>query len=168
VYRIVDTDYERTLRRLGSGVVETDSASYLLTRAEVHALNDQPALARAAYDSARAILEDKTKAQPERADLHSLLGVAYAGLGRKEEAIREAEEAVELLPATKDHLAGPDWIAFLAEVYVMVGEHDAAIDQLEYLLSIPGWLTIPWLQVDPIWDPLRDHPRFQALLEHAQ
>jgi serine/threonine-protein kinase len=168
VYRIVDTDYERTLRRLGSGVVETDSASYFLTRAEVHALNDQPALARAAYDSARAILEDKTKAQPERADLHSLLGVAYAGLGRKEEAIREAEEAVELLPATKDHLAGPDWIAFLAEVYVMVGEHDAAIDQLEYLLSIPGWLTIPWLQVDPIWDPLRDHPRFQALLERAQ
>ncbi|UCC83522.1 MAG: hypothetical protein JSW46_00900 [Gemmatimonadota bacterium] len=165
LYRIIDTDYEHTLRRLNSGVVETDTTSYLLTKAELHALNNQPALARAIYDSARAILESRIEADPARADLHSQIGVAFAGLGHKEEAIREAGKAVELIPVSKDVLAGYDWIAFLAEVYVMVGEHGAAIDQLEYLLSIPGWLSIPWLQVDPIWDPLRNHPRFQALLE---
>jgi serine/threonine-protein kinase len=46
-----------------------------------------------------------------------------------------------------------------------VGEYEAAIDQLEYLLSVPSVITIPLLRVDPLWDPLRDHPRFQALLE---
>jgi serine/threonine-protein kinase len=163
VYRSLGTDYEWTLRRLASGFVETDSASYLLTKAELHSLNEQPAMAHALYDSARVLLEGKTTAQTERADLRSLIGVAYAGLGRKEEAIREAKKAVELLPPSRDLLAGPDWVAFLARVYVMVGEHDAAIDQLEYLLSTPGWLSQPWLQVDPVWDPLRDHPRFQAL-----
>ncbi len=50
-------------------------------------------------------------------------------------------------------------------IYVMVGESDAAIDQLELLLSLPGEISTPLLRLDPTWDPLRDHPRFQALLE---
>lgn len=55
----------------------------------------------------------------------------------------------------------------LAEIYIRVGEYEAAIDQLEYLLSVPSTITIPLLRVDPLYDPLRDHPRFQALLERA-
>ncbi len=53
----------------------------------------------------------------------------------------------------------------LARIYVMVGEYDSAIDQLDFLLSRPGELSIPLLQLDPTWNPLRDHPRFQKLLE---
>ncbi len=53
----------------------------------------------------------------------------------------------------------------LARIYVMVDEHDEAIDQLEYLLSIPSRLSIPLLRLDPAWDPLRDHPDFKRLLE---
>ena len=49
--------------------------------------------------------------------------------------------------------------------YALVGEFEAAIDQIEYLLSIPSLLTVDWLRLHPWWDPLRDHPRFQALLE---
>lgn len=55
----------------------------------------------------------------------------------------------------------------LAEIYIRVGEYEAAIDQLEYLLSVPSTITIPLLRVDPLYDPLRDHPRFQALLERG-
>jgi hypothetical protein len=50
----------------------------------------------------------------------------------------------------------------LARIYVMVGEYDAAIDQLEFLLSRPGELSIPLLRLDPAWDPLRDQPRFNG------
>jgi hypothetical protein len=50
----------------------------------------------------------------------------------------------------------------------MVDEYDAAIDLLDYLLSIPSWVSVPQLRLHPMWDPLRDHPRFQALLERYE
>jgi serine/threonine-protein kinase len=94
------------------------------------------------------------------------LGIVYAGLGLREEAIREGQKAVEMNPPTQDHLTAPLFeVANLAEIYVMVGEHEAALDQLEYLLSIPCPISPPLLRADPLWDPLRDNPRFQALLE---
>ena len=88
-----------------------------------------------------------------------------AGLGRKQDAIREGKLGVELLPVTKEAWKGLYRIADLARVYVMVGEHDLAIDQLEFLLSKPGELSIPLIQLDPAWDPLRNHPRFKKLVE---
>jgi hypothetical protein len=50
----------------------------------------------------------------------------------------------------------------------MVGDYDAAIDLPDYLLSIPSWVSVPYLRLHPIWDPLRDHPRFQAMLEEHE
>jgi hypothetical protein len=47
----------------------------------------------------------------------------------------------------------------------MVGDYDAAIDLLDYLLSIPSYVSVPYLRLHPMWDPLRDHARFQALLD---
>ena len=55
-----------------------------------------------------------------------------------------------------------------ARIYVMVGEYDAAIDQLDFLLSIPSRISVPLLRIDPLYDPPRDHPRFQALLERYE
>lgn len=127
-------------------------------------MGDQQA-EQAYYESARNILESKIQERPEDARLHSSLGIAYAGLGRKQDAIREGKLAVELLPVARDAWKGLYRIEDLARIYVMVGEFDAAIDQLEYLLSIPGELSIPLLRLDPAWDPLRDHPRFKKLLE---
>ena len=89
-------------------------------------------------------------------NVHSLLGIAYAGLGRKEEAIREGKRAVELLPVSKDAIWGPGLIENLAFIYVLVGEQNAALDQIEYLLSIPSELSVPLLRIDPRWDPLRN------------
>ena len=69
------------------------------------------------------------------------------------------------MPVSDDALRGTRFVTGRAVVYTLVGEHDAAIDQIEYLLSIPSLVNVGWLRVHPWWDPLRDHPRFQALLE---
>ena len=82
-----------------------------------------------------------------------------------EEAIREGKLAVELLAVSKDAVRGTHRIEDLARIYVMIGEYDKAIDQLEFLLSIPSRISIPMLGLDPTWDPLRDMPRFQRLLK---
>ena len=165
IYRTVDSDYERTLDRIASGTFGRDSAAYFVTRAELYDLTRQSDSAFAYYDSARAVLERKTSEYPREPRFHSELGVAYAGLGQVEEAVREGEEAVELLPVSEDAVEGTEWLAYLARIYVMVGDFDAAIEQLEYLLSLPTYVTVASLRVDPLWDPLRDHPRFKALLD---
>jgi tetratricopeptide (TPR) repeat protein len=113
-------------------------------------------------------LEEKTHEYPDNFRFHGSLGLIYAYLSRKDDAIREGERAVALMPVSKDAFSGPAIVQSLAGVYSLVGEPEAAIDQIEYLLSIPNPLTVGWLRVDPAWDPLRDHPRFQALLEEYE
>ena len=83
----------------------------------------------------------------------------------KEEAIQSAQKAVELEPFSKNALEGPFNHIRLAYVYSMVGEHDKALDEIEFLLSIPGNFTTWDLKLNPFWDPLRDNPRFQELIE---
>ena len=71
---------------------------------------------------------------------------------------------VALMPVSKEAVQGAMLCEVLARVYAMVGERDAAQDQLEYLMSIPGDLGVGALRLDPAWAPLRSHPRFQALI----
>ena len=64
-------------------------------------------------------------------------------------------------PIAKDAYAGPSWALNLALIYARVGEHDAALRELEHLLSIPSWVSIPLLELDPRWQPLRDHAELE-------
>jgi serine/threonine-protein kinase len=124
--------------------------------------------ARARYDSARVYYERIIRSNPQSAYIcvyHSGLGLAYAGLGRKKEAIREGEEAVRMMPVSKDAFVGEQLLRYLAEIYVMCGEHEAAINQLETLLSVPGYTSAALLRIDPIWDPMRSNQRFKRLVE---
>ncbi len=136
--------------------------------AQVYGLMGRGALARVYYDSARSYLQGRVAQRPEDARLHTALGIVFAGLGRKQEAIQEGERGVALLPVTKEAYQGYYRALDLARIYTMVGEYDAAIDRLEQLLWIPGHLTTAWLRVDPTWDPLRGNPRFQRLLAGAR
>jgi len=170
---LFDRKYQEALDRLSLASSEAfETQFFYVSRAQLYAviygLMNRPQLEQANYDSARNMLEIKIKKRPEDARFHSSLGIAYAGLGRKQEAIQEAEKAVELLPVSKEAYRGYFRVKDLAHVYVMVGEYDAAIDQLEFLLSFPGNMSIPLLRLNPIWDPLRDHPRFQKLLEGGE
>jgi serine/threonine-protein kinase len=171
LFRILDGPSERTMERLAQLNVSrgqqtpVDSAFYYLSTAGLYDLRDQVELAQAHYDSVRLVLEPRVAQQPNEARFHSDLGIAYAGLGRNREAAEQGELAVRLLPISQEAILGPDQVMKLAQIYVMVGEYDAATERLEYLLSIPWWISHHWLRLDPLWEPLRDHPRFQALLE---
>jgi serine/threonine-protein kinase len=79
---------------------------------------------------------------------------------------QRGKELQDLQPHKRDALWGTDFLRNLAEAYTRIGDLDAAIDQLEIVLSVPSIMTSRLLAVDPIWDPLREHPRFQSLLEN--
>jgi serine/threonine-protein kinase len=167
---VCDRKYQEALDRLSSGAADALASQFFFTpkaqlSAQIHGWMNRPQLENADSDTARALLETKLQDQPQDARFHSSLGIAYAGLGRMEEAIREGKMGVELLPVSKEAWKGVYRVEDLARIYVMVGEYDAAIDQLEFLLSHPGPLSVALLRIDPTWDPLRDHPRFQRLLE---
>jgi TolB-like protein/Flp pilus assembly protein TadD len=118
-----------------------------------------------AYESARSILEQAVAERPDDARLLSELGVVLAALGHKDDAIREGKLAVEMIPVSTDALAGPRQIENLAEIYVRVGDYDDAIEQIDYLLSIPAYISVSSLRNMPLWNPLRDNAKFQAVLE---
>jgi serine/threonine-protein kinase len=135
-----------------------------LVEAQICGLLGQQLLATRYFEEASKIAESKVQKQPEEALFHSALGIAYAGLGRKQAAVREARLGVALMPVSKEAVLGYSRCEDLARVYAMVGEYDAALDQLEYLTSIHGDLGVGALRLDPAWAPLRSHPRFQALI----
>ena len=115
------------------------------------------------YQSARIILSHQIAEKPEDPRFHSALGIACAGLGLKDEAVREASKATELRPVSREFWRGIFRVRDLARVYAMVGEFDQAFDRLEYLLSISGEFSVSWLKADPAWARLRSLPRFSAL-----
>ena len=142
----------------------------------VHRVAGDTAQAQAFAEHARKTLEPLSKEQPDNAFVAAALGVAYAFLDRKEEALNEAQRAITLSPSNKDRLTGPAFEENLALVEMIVGEKNRAISTLTRLLQIPygGWLYSPapitpaLLRLDPIWDPLRDDPAFQKLYAGKQ
>ena len=115
-------------------------------------------------DSARTILERRVAADPGEARTRMLLAIDYALLGRKADALREASRATETLPVSRDAWDGADLQQDFAFVETLVGDHDAAVKRLAYLLTIPMDLSVPYLRADPMWDPLRSNPSFQKLI----
>jgi len=121
--------------------------------------------AHSAFERARIIAERLVRESPDDAARHGQLGLILAGLGQKDAAIAEGKRAVELLPESQDAFDGPDVTAVLAQIYAWTGEHDQAFGLLDHLLVVPNGITVPGLKLDPIWDPLRKDPRFQALID---
>jgi TolB-like protein/Tfp pilus assembly protein PilF len=120
--------------------------------------------ARAAFLKSKSLLEAQLKQSPDEAEIHVQFAKVLAWLGEKEFALVEAQRATELLPESKDAFGGPEIAAGVAEVHAVLGENDRAIEILDGLLSRPSAVTVQGLKVNPIWDPLRNDPNFQALL----
>ncbi len=138
-----------------------------LLRAMAYAEAGDPARARANFDSARAILQDSVAAHPDDSRLHIALGLALAGLGQRDGAIRAAERAMDLAPLSTDIVRATCFMGGAAEIFASLGENDAAIRLLDRLLQLPAGreASVPLLRVDPAYDRLRDDPSFQRMLE---
>ncbi|HEV3099499.1 MAG TPA: protein kinase [Candidatus Udaeobacter sp.] len=120
--------------------------------------------ARAAFTVARVEQEKAVQAQPNYGPPLCVLGLIDAGLGRKEEALREGRRAVELLPVGKDAINGPLMIAYLAMIAAWVGEKDLACEQLAIAVRSPSTLSYGQLKLLPFWDPLRKDPCFEKIV----
>jgi tetratricopeptide (TPR) repeat protein len=143
---------------------EDDTALYALSKAEWYRLTGSPKLERVYSDSAREQLEvemRETQALPWR---RSFLGYAYAGLGRKADAIREGIEAERSIPSAGEPILRAFAALALARIYARVDERDAALRQLDQLLSMPSPVSAPMLRVDPTWDRVKREPEFEELL----
>jgi serine/threonine-protein kinase len=130
------------------------------------------AAAQESWRQARSELEPFLKEQPENYNLIGDLALSNMGLGDKAAALALSERGIAVLPIAKDVVSGPGPIETLARVAAQTGEHERAITALEQLLSIPGTgalekympLTPALLRLDPMFDPLRNDPRFQKLV----
>ena len=121
--------------------------------------------ARAAFTAARAVQEKRVQEQPEWGPSLCVLGLIDAGLGRKEDALREGRRAVELLPAQKDALNGAHMIEYFAIIAAWVGEKDLACKQLAAVAPLESTsISYGQLKLLPYSDPLRGDPRFEKIV----
>jgi serine/threonine-protein kinase len=167
---LLEGNYQQALARLPLESPTMDALSFpdALRYAEIYGYRNDKELAEEYYEKAMRTVKSKLHEDPNNAWFHSALGVAYAGLGRRDDAVREGRLAVQLQFDSED--VG-ERLLFrqkdLAYVYTMVGEYDEAVETLELLPSIPGTLPISWLhlKLDPAWIPLRGDARFKRLLD---
>jgi tetratricopeptide (TPR) repeat protein len=117
------------------------------------------------FRDAREQLFQKVKADPTDPFLMTALAMADLAVGRKQEAVEEGRHALELRPISEDAFHGPEVATWIAEVYALANQPDAAFAQLNILVRVPALhLNYGELKTNPGWDPLRKDPRFDKLL----
>jgi TolB-like protein/Tfp pilus assembly protein PilF len=165
--RAIDASTAKELSYTGEGSTPRSffEGSILLAQGDI-------AGAQKYFEAAQPVFENAVEQAPSSAIRHANLGWLYAFMGRKEDAIREGWRAVELKPESKDAVDGVIVNCYLALIYARVGEKDLAFSLLERLLKTPGAVdsvdysvTINDLKHRWEWDPHRNDPRFQKLLE---
>lgn len=148
----------------GSG----DSYWPIMTEGAIARAQGDQERSRAAFQAARDRIIEKLAKEPNEPSLVSALGFADAGVGRYEEARKGAEEAVRLVPTSRDAVDAPAYVAMLAEVYVLSGDHDAALRTLAEIVDKPRAPSYGQLKFDPAWDALRKYPQFEEILAQTQ
>ena len=141
--------------RISVATFSGDSAAYYAWRAGFERRRGDAAAERRHSDSLRANVEPKAKHRPADPNYHGQLAVAYASLGRSAEAVREARKALELVPKSRDAFMHTVRVYELASILVRAGQNDAAMDQIEYLTTIPSWYVANGYRYLPDWGPLR-------------
>lgn len=157
---------EAALEALGRNSLGNDAVKFSRTFGEglIARMTKDAAKARAAFTAARTEQEKRVQAQPDYGPAFCILGLIDAGLGRKEDALREGRRAIELMPMEKDFTNGVHMIEHLAIIAAWVGEKDLACEQLALAARLPGYVSYGQLKLLPCWDPLRGDRRFEKIV----
>ena len=156
----------RAVAALGNNPINVDAI--LLSPAFAQGLlakvQGDAAAAQTLFLRARTEQEGKVKAQPDYAPALCVLGLIDAGLGHKEDALREGKRAMELLPISKDSVNGARMIEYFTITAAWAGDKDLAIQQVEFGIQNPTDLSYGLLKLHPYWDSLRGDPRFEKIV----
>jgi len=169
---LYERDFERGIAALAGQPVEPDAphdAPFHLALLSRGAGNEDATSVwadslRAATDRKIAELESGLDPFVQRAEQVAYRGIAHALAGRRAEALRDGRLALELLPISQDAVDAPRPQQLVAILFVLAGDRDAAFRVLDALASIPSPLSAAILRLNPVYDPLRDDPRYPALL----
>jgi len=134
----------------------------------IYYLSGNKTLCKIYADSAIAHLKSKIEEIPNDDRFYATLGKCYAFSGNDKQAIACGKKAVTLMPVILDANNGASKERDLMEIYIFTGNNDLALDKIEYLLSIPSDLSVGQLMIDPIFDKIRNLPRFQKIIESAR
>ena len=157
---------EAALEALGENTFGNDAVNFGRNFGEglIARMTNDDAKARAAFTAARAEQEKRVQAQPDYGPALCILGLIDAGLGRKEQALREGRRAIELLPVEKDSVNGLHMIEYFTMIAAWTGEKDLACEQLAVAARLPGYISYGELKLLPWWDPLRGDPCFEKIV----
>jgi len=139
-----------------------------LYAAWAHRMNGNHVGARASFELSRVLLDSVMKELPDDWRVHASRGLTLAGLGRREEALREAHWLQESEVYRGDYLDGRSVAEARAQILAQAGDTEGALDEIERLLAGPSPVSVHTLRLDPLWDPLRSNPRLQALLARGE
>ena len=120
------------------------------------------------FQEARFILEEKLDEQQNDSRIFSSLGIVYAGLGMREKAIEANNKAMQIMNISIDALRGVYRELDMARSLMMLGDHDGAIEKLEFLLQQNSLLSVELLKNDPFWNPLRENTAFKTLIANPK
>jgi hypothetical protein len=139
-----------------------------LYAAWAHRLRGDSTAARRAFHSARLSIDSMLPEGQDDRRVHGARGLALAGLGLRAEALQEARWLEQSAIYRDDAHWGPVIAEQRAQILAQAGQADVALDAIERLLAGNSRLTVHSLRLDPLWDPIRKHPRFRALMvRHA-
>jgi serine/threonine-protein kinase len=163
LYWALPTAHQDLMLRLPPTAFDDDRGAWGLALTGVYWLRGDSAKVRLYADSARIAMKEQVEANPGVGQLHALYGTALAYAGRKDEAVREGLKGIEVQSVLKDAGNGPYIVHQLVRIYIINGQYDKALDELEKLLTMKYDVSPGWLRIDPLFNPLRKNPRFQKL-----
>jgi len=164
LYWVLDDARQQQLLTLPLSAFDNEPGTRAIVLAQTYQLRGNLPLARLYADSTRLAIEEQLRAAPGDGQRHIFRGLALAYMGRKAEAIEEGKRGAALWPISRDAYNGAYIQHQLVRIYLLVGEPEKALDQLEPLLKMPFYLSPGWLRIDPTFASLKGNPRFERLI----